>query len=142
MFTPSREDVRRFFAQAYRKWRDQLPLEPIEAMAADVIALHPEYFPLLEDEAALARDYTPEDGGLNPFLHLSLHLAIEEQLSINQPPGIREAFEHAQARHGDRHAALHDVLECLGETIWRAQRDKAPLDGKAYVECVWKRAGS
>ena len=141
MFTPSREDVRRFFAQAYRKWRDQLPLEPIEAMAADVIAMHPEYFPLLEDEAALARDYTPEDGGLNPFLHLSLHLAIEEQLSIDQPPGIRAAFEAACQHRGNRHDAMHDALECLGEMLFDAQRKGTPPDGAAYVGALRKRAG-
>ena len=88
------------------------------------------------------RIFSPEDGQVNPFLHLSLHLAIEEQLSINQPPGLREAFEQCQARHGDRHAALHDVLEALGETIWRAQRDKAPLDALAYVEAVRRKASS
>ena len=142
MFNPSRDQVRSFFIDTWRKHRAREVLTPMETIAADIIALHPEYHATVEDPGAIERDFTPEDGAINPFLHLSLHLAIEEQLSINQPPGIREAFEHAQARHGDRHAALHDVLECLGETIWRAQRDKAPLDGKAYVECVWKRAGS
>ena len=97
---------------------------------------------LLEDPDGVYKDFSPEDGQVNPFLHLSLHLAIEEQLSINQPPGLREAFEQCQARHGDRHAALHDVLEALGETIWRAQRDKAPLDALAYVEAVRRKASS
>lgn len=136
MFTPSRDEVRRFFVQAYRKWRDKQPLEPIEAMAADVIALHPEYFPLLEDEAALARDYTPEDGGLNPFLHLSLHLAIAEQLSIDQPPGIRAAWRERLAARGDLHEALHDVLEALGETLHEAQRDRIPPDNARYLERI------
>ena len=78
---------------------------------------------------------------INPFLHLSLHLAIEEQLSIDQPPGIRTAFTALQSRRGDRHEALHAVLECLGEMIWRAQRDRAPPDGEAYVDCVRRAAG-
>ena len=75
---------------------------------------------------------------MNPFLHLSLHLAIEEQLSIDQPPGLREAFERIVAKSRDRHAALHAVLECLGETVWRSQREGKPLDAEAYLACVRK----
>ena len=116
-------------------------MEGAETIAASLIAEHPEYHTLLENpEVAVEHEFSPESGQTNPFLHLSLHLAIEEQLSINQPPGLREAFEQCQARHGDRHAALHDVLEALGETIWRAQRDKAPLDALAYVEAVRRKA--
>ncbi len=140
MFTPSRDQVRRFLADAWRKRRDGLPATPLETMAADIIAMHMEYAPLLEEgEAALAREWTPEDGETNPFLHLSLHLAVAEQLSIDQPPGIRAAFDRLLAQRADRHAALHDVLECLGETVWRAQRDKAPPDGAAYLECLRRR---
>ena len=140
MFNPSRDQVRSFFIDTWRKARAREVLTPMETIAADIIALHPEYHTVVEDPEAVHRDFPPEAGQINPFLHLSLHLAIEEQLSINQPPGLREAFEQCQARHGDRHAALHDVLECLGETIWRAQRDKAPLDALAYVEAVRRKA--
>jgi hypothetical protein len=106
-----------------------------------VVALHGEYHALLESgEAALAREWTPEQGETNPFLHLSLHLAVEEQLSIDQPPGLRAAFEQLLARHGERHAALHTVLDCLGEVMWRAQRDRAPPDGEAYLECLQRAA--
>lgn len=142
MFDPSREQARQFFVDAWRKHKSREILTQMEVIGADLVAHHPEYHALLEAPDSVQRDFSPEDGQVNPFLHLSLHLAIEEQLSINQPPGIREAFEQCQARHGDRHAALHDVLEALGETIWRAQRDNAPLDGLAYVEAVRKRASS
>lgn len=142
MFTPSREQVRQFLADAWRKRREGLPAEPLEIMAADIAELHPEYHDLLSgDEAALAREWTPEQGEANPFLHLSLHLAVEEQLSIDQPPGIRAIFEQLAARRGDRHAALHVILECLGETVWRASQDKAPPDGNAYLDCL-RRAAS
>ncbi len=141
MFNPSRDQARRFLAEAWQKRRDKLPASPIEVIAADIVAMHPEYHALLEaGEAALARDWTPEDGEANPFLHLSLHLAIEEQLSIDQPPGIRAAFDQRAARHGDRHAALHDILDCLGETLWRASRDRAPLDAGAYLECIRRKS--
>jgi len=142
MFDPSREQARQFFVDAWRKHKNREILTQMEVIGADLVAHHPEYHSLLEATDSVQKDFSPEDGQVNPFLHLSLHLAIEEQLSINQPPGIREAFEQCQAKHGDRHAALHDVLEALGETIWRAQRDKVPLDGLAYVEAVRKKAGS
>lgn len=141
MFNPSRDQARRFLVDAWRKRRENLPATPLETMAADLVALHPEYHALLEaGDEALAREWTPEDGETNPFLHLSLHLAIAEQLQIDQPPGIRAAFESLATRHGDRHAALHDILECLGETVWRAQRDRSPPDGAAYLDCIRRKA--
>ena len=140
MFDPSRDQARQFFVESWRKHKNREVLTQLEIIAADLIAHHPEYQALLDNPDGIQKDFSVDDGQINPFLHLSLHLAIEEQLSINQPPGIREAFEQCQARHGDRHAALHDVLEALGETIWRAQRDKAPLDGLAYVEAVRRKS--
>ncbi|MDP1607146.1 MAG: DUF1841 family protein [Rhodocyclaceae bacterium] len=136
MFNPSRDQARRFLIEAWRKRRAALPATSLEIIAADIVALHPEYHALLESADALTREWTPEDGATNPFLHLSLHLAIAEQLSIDQPPGIRAAFESRRSRHGDPHAALHDILECLGETLWRAERNRQPLDGAAYLECI------
>lgn len=142
MFNPSREQVRNFFIQAWRKRRAGEALSALESIAVDIIALHPEYHRVLEDPAAIDREFSPDDGQINPFLHLSLHLAIEEQLSIDQPPGIRAAVASLQLRRGDRHAALHEVLECLGETVFNAQRHNAPPDGAAYLECIHRRASA
>jgi hypothetical protein len=140
LFNPSRDQARQFLIGAWKKRVEALPATPLETIAADIVALHPEYHALLgAGEEALARDWTPEDGAMNPFLHLSLHLAIAEQLSIDQPPGIRALFETRRSQYGDQHAALHDILECLGETLWRAQRDRAPLDGAAYLDCIRRR---
>lgn len=141
MFNPSRDQARQFFIESWRKHTHKAVLTPLELIAANIVALHPEYHKILEDAAAVDRDYAPEDGQVNPFLHLSMHLAIEEQLSIDQPPGIRAAVEAATRHRGERHPALHDALECLGETLWNAQRHNAPLDGAAYLSCVLKRAG-
>lgn len=142
MFTPSREQVRRFLADAWRKRRAGLPATPLEIMAADIAELHPEYHEMLgAGEEALAREWTPEQGETNPFLHLSLHLAIEEQLSIDQPPGIRSIFEQLLLRHGERHAALHVILDCLGDTVWQASQDRAPPDGNAYLDCLRRAVG-
>ncbi|MBS1191637.1 MAG: hypothetical protein H6R10_3429 [Rhodocyclaceae bacterium] len=141
MFNPSREQVRRFFCDAWKKHLDRLPLVGAEVTAVDIVLRHPEYHDLLIDpEGALAKEWTPEDGQMNPFLHLSLHLAIAEQVSIDQPPGIRAAFEALRARL-DPHSAEHAILECLGETIWRAQREGKPMDALAYVDSV-RRAAS
>ena len=141
MFNPSRDQARRFLIDAWRKRRERLPATALETMAADLVEIHPEYHPLLEAEDALVREWTPEQGETNPFLHLSLHLAIEEQLSIDQPPGIRAAFATLQLRRGDRHDALHAVLDCLGEMVWRSQRERQPPDGESYLDCVRRAAG-
>jgi hypothetical protein len=140
MFNPSRDQVRQFFFDAWTKYREKQPLAGLEPIAVDVIIAHPEYRKALEDPGREAgRDYSPDGGESNPFLHLSLHLAIEEQLSIDQPPGIRAEFERIARARADRHQALHDVLECLGQTLWRAQRDAAAPDAAAYLECLRKR---
>ncbi|MBI4740788.1 MAG: DUF1841 family protein [Betaproteobacteria bacterium] len=136
MFNPSREQVRNFFCGAWRKHRERSILEGAEATAVDLILRHPEYHALLENpEAALDREFTPEGGESNPFLHLSLHLAIAEQTGIDQPPGIRAAFDKLRGRL-DEHAAEHALLECLGETIWRAQRTGGAMDAELYLDCL------
>jgi hypothetical protein len=141
MYAPSQHDVRRFFCEARRKQRDGLPLDAMEAIAADWIAEHPEYHADLDDvDAALAASYTVEDGRTNPFLHLSMHLSISEQLAIDQPPGIKQAYTLLAARRGSVHAAQHEVMECLGEMVWASQRSGLPPDGAAYIDCVRRRA--
>ena len=140
MFNPSREQVRSFFCEAWRKHRAREILAGAEAVAADLIEHHPEYQALLEQpESAQEQEFTPETGRMNPFLHLSLHLAIAEQISIDQPPGIRAAFERLASRM-DRHAAEHVLLETLAETVWQAQRSGGQLDAAAYVEAVRRQA--
>jgi len=141
VFDPTRDQVRSFFFETWRKYRAGEPMVGLEAVALGIVLSHPEYHPALEDpERFRDRDYSPELGEANPFLHLSMHVAIEEQLSIDQPAGIAALFGALAARHGDRHRALHDVMECLGEMVWRSQRDRAPPDGDAYLECLRKQA--
>lgn len=141
MFNPSREEVRRFFTETWRKQRGGEILTPLEAMAADWIIEHPEYHAEIADEqTASAAEYSPDGGRTNPFLHLSMHLAISEQLSIDQPPGIRAAHERLVARLGSTHEAQHEIMECLGETIWEAQRNNTPPDTDAYVARIERRA--
>jgi len=137
MFTPSRDEARRFLVDAWSKHRAKQPLSGLEQVAAGLIALHPEYHPVVENpERFVDRDWKPEAGAANPFLHLSLHLAVAEQIAIDQPPGIRAQFERLRAARGDEHAALHAVLECLGEVMWSAQRHGTPPDGALYIACL------
>ena len=137
MFTPSRDEARRFLTEAWAKHRADAPMSPLEAMAAGLIGLHPEYHAVIENpERHVDRDWQPESGETNPFLHLSLHLAVAEQLGIDQPPGIRAQFERLRATRGDEHAALHAVLECLGEVIWSAQRHGTAPDAALYLACL------
>lgn len=137
MFAPSRDEARRFLVEAWAKHRAGAPLSALERMAADLIALHPEYQPIVEQpERHVGRDYGPEGGETNPFLHLALHMAVAEQLSIDQPTGIRAQFERLRAARGDEHAALHAVLECLGEVVWSAQRHGTPPDAALYLACL------
>ncbi len=142
MFNPSRDQVRNFFIETWRKYREKEVLTPMESVAANVMTVHPEYHAVLEDPESVDRDFPPEAGQINPFLHLSLHLAIEEQLSIDQPPGIRTAFDLACQRRGDRHDAMHDALEALGEMLFDAQRNGTPPDGAAYIANLRRRIGA
>jgi len=140
MFTPSSHDVRRFFCEAWRKQRAGEILTPMDAIAADWIVQHPEYHEALMDaDEAVARDYSVEGGQPNPFLHLSMHLSIAEQVSIDQPRGIKAAHDLLVSRIG-KHDADHEIMECLGEMIWTSQRNSTAPDTEAYVECVRRRA--
>lgn len=141
MFAPSRDAARRFFIDTWMKYKAQGSLTDLEKVALQVILLHPEYHAVLENpERSLERDYTPEGGELNPFLHLSLHLAIEEQLSIDQPRGLRERYERLAAKADSEHDAKHGILECLGETLWEAQRAGRPPDEGVYLRCIERKA--
>jgi hypothetical protein len=133
----SRDQLRRVYLEAWRKRREGLPIEPLEAQVADVIALHPEYHAALErGDDALDRDYTPESGQSNPFLHMGLHLAVRDQIATDRPAGIRKAFQSVAARLGSEHEAEHRIIECLAEAMWEAQRSGRPPDEAAYLQRV------
>ena len=143
MFTPSRQQARDLFFDTWEKYSSSQTLEGLEKTVLEVVLPHPEYHALLDQrDAHVDRDYPPESGKLNPFLHLSLHLAVAEQLAIDQPPGIAEVFASLTVRNGDRHAALHVVLDCLGETIWQANRSGSPPDQSAYLACLHEQLGT
>ena len=141
MFTPSQADVRQFFCSVYAKTQSSQPLEALETIASQWLAEHPEYHADFVDvEAALAKMYDVEGGKTNPFLHLSMHLSISEQCSIDQPRGIRQAVEVLTTRRNSLHDAQHEAMDCLGQMVWESQRSGRPPDGAAYIDCVQRRA--
>ena len=143
MFNPTRDQSRLFLFDVWEKHRARAALTPLESLALSIVLEHPEYHPVLENrERYLDRDWKPEAGETNPFLHVAMHLAIEEQLSIDQPPGIRDAVDTLARRRGSAHDARHDVMECLAEVIWQAQRNAAPFDNAAYLDCIERRRGA
>ena len=142
MFNPSREQARQLFFDTWTKYRQREILTGLENIVLEIILLHPEYHDMLGNEERYRdKDYLPEMGDTNPFLHMSMHVAIKEQLSINQPVGICERFDKLQQITGDEHEATHQVMECLAEMIWQAQRNQSQPDATIYFECLDKRLG-
>lgn len=141
MFNPTRDQARDFLFEAWRKFRAQEPLVALESMAVEVISLHPEYHAMLANrdgylETYRDRDYPPEFGETNPFLHINMHLSIREQVSIDQPPGVQGAHRALSSKFGSALTAEHEMMDCLGEMIWHAQRHRSAPDAQIYLRCI------
>ncbi len=140
LFNPSRDEARSFLFESWRKRRAGELLTPLEDLATQLISKHPEYFAVLEHpEHHQHQDYSPEQGVSNPFLHLMMHLTIEEQISIDQPPGIRAQFVRLARKLKSEHEAQHRIMECLSEMIWQAQRNRTQPDAAVYFACLDKQ---
>ena len=140
MFNPNRDQARQFFIDTWAKFQRRDPLSPLEEKTAAIISLHPEYHRVLDNPTSfISTDWRPEAGDINPFLHLGFHLAIQEQLDIDQPHGICEIHAQLSAKLDDPHAATHEILECLGETLWQSQRTGKALDGALYLQLLRQR---
>jgi len=137
MFTNDRTKMRKVFTESWRKHQGKLPMEPLEQVIANILEQHPEYHKLMKDpEAALDKDFTPEGGQSNPFLHMSMHIAIQEQLSTNRPTGIAGLYQQITLQIGDPHEAEHQIMECLGQMLWEAQRENRMPDETAYLAAI------
>jgi hypothetical protein len=137
MMSPSRDQLRQAYSDAWRKHVARLPLTPLEAMLADVIGLHPEYQALVHDgDAALAFEPAAAPATENPFLHMGLHMAVREQIAIDRPPGVRDLHRRLQSQCGDVHDAEHMLMEALAETLWQAQTAGRPADESHYLSLV------
>lgn len=132
-YSQDRNEIRKMYFNAWHKHQQNLPREPLEDVIINVILMHPEYHAALEkQDDTQDRDYTPEMGESNPFLHMGLHIAIHEQLSTNQPAGIKSAYQHLLMKLQDAHEVEHKMMECLAETLYEAQRDNTIPDIQSY----------
>jgi hypothetical protein len=129
-----RDALRATWREAWRKWRERIPMQALEAQIADVIVAHPEYQPLLQSDAPLQQDFAAQGGRDNPFLHMGLHLALHEQLSTNRPPGIAAIYRRLVASSGSEHAAEHRMIEVLAGILWEAQRAGGAAEDAIYLE--------
>jgi len=137
MFNPTRTEARQFFFDTWQKYQRQEMLSDMEMMTLEVMLLHPEYHAILENsEHYLEQEYPPEMGTTNPFLHMSMHVAILEQLAINQPFGIRTKFVQLCRLTEDEHKATHYTMECLAEMLWHSQRNQSTPDATIYLDCM------
>lgn len=140
MFNPTRDQARQFFVQTWEKFQKNQALTALETMTLAIIQAHPEYHRWLNPDH-IDRDWAPEFGQTNPFLHMSMHLAIDEQLSIDQPAGIRTIYQQLLAQKQDEHEAQHDIMDGLAEMIWHAQRHQTPPDPAIYFAALRRKLG-
>lgn len=137
MFGADRQSVRRFFIDCWKKRLDGQPLEPLERLVVEVLQEHPEYHAILSSpEEAIDRDFPPEQGHPNPFLHMGMHITLREQLASDRPPGIRDGYQKIARKAGDGHETEHQLMECLGLILWEAQRNNRMPDEIAYLDCI------
>lgn len=142
MFGQDRNQLRQMYLDAWQKHQAGTVLSPLEAMIAEIIAMHPEYHTLLEKGAdAVDKDFMPESGESNPFMHMGMHIAIREQLSTDRPAGITTAHKKLLLRLQNPHEVEHQIMECLGQSLWEAQRNNAAPDEAQYLSCVQKLSG-
>jgi len=134
----SRDEVRQMYLAVWHKLQQKMPLEPMEALIADVIEIHPEYHSLLETgDNIRQQEFTPEQGQTNPFLHMGMHIALREQAAADRPPGVKAIHQKLLTQKGP-HEAEHDMMECLGQSLWSAQRNNQLPDEAAYLDCLKK----
>jgi len=136
LYGHDRRALRELFVRAWRKQSAGEPLEGVETLIVGVVHRHPEYHALLEDEDSTVRDGSPEQGESNPFLHMGMHIAIEEGLMLDEPRGVRDTYRHMREQLADEHELQHRMMDCLGEMLWRAGRSGQPPDTRAYLECL------
>ena len=138
VFSNNRDDIRQHYYLVWQKQRNGQSLDALEQLICNIINLHPEYHGMLENKDNVGKDYTPEMGQTNPFLHMGMHIALHEQLSTQRPAGINAVYEKLVKKLGDQHEAEHQMMECLGEALWKAQRNNTMPDESAYLNCLKK----
>lgn len=143
MFGNDRNQLRQMFFDTWKKYQDKLELEPLEQIICQIIIMHPEYHSLLDDaDANLQKEYFSEHGEINPFLHMAMHISIQEQLATQRPVGINALHVRLLNKYSDPHVSEHKMMECLSEMIWQSQQSGTPPDDQSYLTCLEKLAQS
>ena len=140
MFGSNRNELRQVYLSCWQLKKNNLPMDPMQEVVANIVELHPEYHQLLEDQESVDRDFSAEMGETNPFLHMSMHIALHEQISTNRPEGINDCYQKLCLLHGGAHDAEHQMMECLGDALWNAQRNQTAPDETEYLDCLKKIA--
>lgn len=135
-YTSERDKLRQFYVDTWKKARSGQPLDAMEERVARVIDMHPEYQAMLRNQHHLGNEYKPEDGETNPFLHMGMHLALQEQVALDRPQGIQAVYQKLGERLKDVMQTEHAMMECLAESLWQAQRDQSEPDEQAYLQCL------
>ncbi len=140
MFGNNREEIRGFILACWNKREQSLfTLSALEQHVIRALNLHPEYQHLLESgEDALHQDFSAGADSSNPFFHLGLHITLYEQLESDRPAGIRAHYQKIQHAAADKHAAEHQLLKCLEQSLWEARARNSMPDEAGYLECVKK----
>jgi len=133
VFSQDRKKQREYLADSWQKYSKNKPLEQLEKQLVSIIEIHPEYHDLIGN---IDSEYLPEQGKVNPFLHMNLHLALRDQLSINQPKGIKEAYQKLINKHKDAHVVEHLMMECIAEMIYKSQKNNTVMDHEKYLNCI------
>lgn len=134
----SRDELRQVYLDVWQKMQRQELLEPMQAMIADVIEIHPEYHALLDNHDEIRQqEFTPDQGQTNPFLHMGMHITLREQSATDRPAGINSIYQKLVSSKG-QHEAEHAMMECLGQALWSAQRSNQAPDDNAYLHCLQK----
>jgi len=133
VFFQDRKKQREFLANSWKKYTSNIPLEPLEEQLVSIIEIHPEYHDLIDN---IDSEYSPEQGEVNPFLHINLHLALRDQLSINQPKGVKEAHQKLINHYKDPHVVEHLMMECITKMIYLSQKNNTPINQEVYLNCI------
>lgn len=138
MFGNNRNELRQVYLNCWQLKKNNLPMDPMQEVVATIVELHPEYHDLIENEDSVDQDFSAETGESNPFLHMSMHIALHEQVSTNRPEGIHDCYQSLCLKLGGPHDAEHAMMECLGEALWLAQRNQTAPDEEKYLACLKK----
>jgi hypothetical protein len=140
MFGNNRNELRQVYLNCWRLKVNKLPMDPMQEVVANIVEAHPEYHQLLEDEDIVDKDFSADTGESNPFLHMSMHIALHEQISTDRPKGINDCYQKLCLTKGGPHDAEHEMMECLGQALWEAQRNQTQPDEEKYLSCLKKIA--